>query len=164
MGSEGFDGGSGNPSSHDGWLLYWDRTIHQDDDQSPVLLPHLIGGNIRRDITRPHCLGRARAAGEFDRRKRANGSRDTVFEDGEVRLAQAADGLPLVVEHGHVELDELDAGAKLGQVGLSLSQQHHRRQDLEDDQADSTHTHRYSSRREAAVVCGCWQDGLAGLG
>ena len=143
---ERFNGGGGNPSRHDGGLLQRDRAIHQDDDQAPVLLTRLIRDDVGRHLFGPHRFGCTRARGELDRRERADGCRDAVVEDGEVRRGQPAHGLSLVVEDGHIELDELDAGSKLGQVALPLRQKTHGRQDEESNQAESGHTHRYSSR------------------
>ena len=154
VGPEGFNGGGGNPSRDDRGLLHGDRPIHQDDDQAPVLLTDLIRDDVGRHLVGPHRLGRTRARGELHWRERADGCRDAVVEHGEIRRGQPAHGLALVVEDGHIELDELDAGAKLGQVALSLRQQTHRRQDEERNQAESGHTHRYSSNLEDLWVAG----------
>ena len=146
VGPERLDGGDGDLLRQDRRALVGDRPIHQDDDQAPVLLTDLIGDDVGRRLVGPHRLSRTRARGELHWRERADGCRDAVVEHGEIRCGQPADGLALVVEDGHIELDQLDAGSKLGEVALSLRQKTHRRQGEEHDQAESGHTHRYSSR------------------
>ncbi len=151
---ERLDGGRGNLPRHERGLLNGNRAVHQDNHQSPVLLAHLVRGDVRRHLCGPHRLGRTRARGELHRRERADGCRDTVVEHGEIRGSQPAHRLPLVVQDRHIELDELDARSKLRQVALALREKADGRQDLEADQADSTHTHRYSSRGRPRWFCG----------
>ena len=79
---------------------------------------------------------------------------------GEIRRAQPAHGQAFVIQDSHVELNQFDTGAKLGQVALRLRKETGGRQDEEnsacgpsaarsrrvENEAESGLTHRYSSR------------------
>jgi hypothetical protein len=143
-------------------LLEGDRPIHQNDDQTPVLLTCPIRDDVGRHLAGPRRFGCPRARVELHRRERADGCRDTVVEHGEIRGGQPTHGLSLVVEDCHVELDQLYARSKLGQVALSLRQKTDRRQNVESDQNRFyAHASLFLTHGEAAVVLR-WLGRMAG--
>ena len=124
VGSERLDGGDGDLLRQDRRALVGDRAIHQDDDQPPFLLHRLDSWRRPAGASFAHTGSVARArAGDVDGREGADRSRDAVLQHGEVRGAQPAHRLPLVVEDGDIELDELDAGSKRGLVAPVLSEE-----------------------------------------
>ena len=85
------------------------RVVDDDDDQA--MIDGRIRSDIRGDITHPGGSG-GRWVGKIHGGKRGDGLRLAVFENREVRRLQAAHRMPIPVEDGHVELDEIDPAAK----------------------------------------------------
>ena len=114
-----FDGRGGDLSRDQRRLTGRNGAIHQNDDETPLLLPHLVRhdvkGNRRRRRTRTRT-----ARGKLDGREGPDGSWHSVLKDGEIRRVQAFHRLPLAVQDRDIELDQLDAPPKHGPVALCL--------------------------------------------
>ncbi len=143
-GTERVDRGSRNPARDNCRLLDRDRPVHEDDDEPSFLLAHLIAHDVWLHGLRPRRLDRRCPRRQVHRRESPNRPGDAFLEDGKVSCSQPANRLPFVVEHGHVELNELDAGAKLRQFVLVLSRETGGGGQRERHHAESAHTHTYS--------------------
>ena len=126
--AQGLDRGGGNLPGGDGRLFQGNRPIHQDDDEPSFLLACLIGDDVGGDVGGPDGFGRTRPR-QLDRREGTNRRLDAVVENREVRGGQPTHGLALVIEDGHVELQQLDAGAELRGFALSLREERGRQHD-----------------------------------
>jgi hypothetical protein len=83
--------------------------VHHDDDEA--LRVELVGDAVGGDLARPAFWLRAFVR-KVDSREGDDGPGLIVIEDDEVVGAQSADGVPALVEHGHVEAKQLDVRAE----------------------------------------------------
>jgi hypothetical protein len=145
--------------------LHQRRVVEHDHDEATIV--ELIGHDIRRHLTRPRRLAggrRPHRIGHINRRKGDELLRLAVFEHSEVFGFQSLDGHAVPVEHGHVELNDIDARAKDGWVlGRCLSRKQgerlraRNRDDAEHDNADQRVPRclRRLRRHGQLEVCGC---------
>ena len=134
--TEGLDRVGRDFPGGDGWLFRRDRTVQEDDEQPPVFPGCLVRDRVWRNIAGPHWR-RRQWPRELHGSECPDRRLDPVVQNGEVGGAQPRHRPPLVVEHGDVELDELDAGAELRTALLLSGEARHRRQDAQAGEADS---------------------------
>ena len=135
------DRGSRNPARDNCRLLDRDRPVHEDDDEPSFLLAHLIAHDVWLHGLRPRRLGRRRPRRQVHRREGPNRPGDAFLEDRKVSGGQPANRLPFVVEYGHVELNELDGGAKLGPFALLWGEDVNRSDSAQCSQARAADIH-----------------------
>lgn len=90
--------------------------IIEEDDEQPLLEYLVIAPDVGRDVAHPRRrrLDRNR---DVDRAERLKALRQAVLEHGEVGGRKPAHRLPAAIQYGDVELDQIDAGAELRDLG-----------------------------------------------
>jgi hypothetical protein len=97
------------------------RPVEHDDDE-PAFGADVVGDGIGRRLAHPRRHRRRRLAlGEIDGEERDDWPRLAVLEHREIRGGQATNRLAILVEDGHVHLDNVQAGLKSGPRLLILA-------------------------------------------
>ena len=115
------------------------RAIHQNDDNPPFLFRDLVGRDVGSCVLRPYGFLRARARRDVHGGEITNRPPHAVLQYGEFIGRQAPHRPPLLVEHGDIQLHELDAASERRLIDLFLRQYSRRDQDEECRVDDSPH-------------------------
>src|SRR5882672_4751491 len=99
-----FDGRSGYLAGGHRRLTGRNRAIHQNDDETPLLLPDLVRDDVKGNRRRQRHSRIRTARGKLDGREGTDRSLHSVLEDSEIRRVQPSHRLPLAVQYRDIEL------------------------------------------------------------
>ena len=164
-GTELIDGRMRNRLRRQCRLAIGNRAVHEDDDQPPFL-GHVVRDHLVRRVPDPGRRRRsARGLGRGPRQvhdgKRHHRPRLPVGEDGEVRGGQAANRLPVLVEHGNIDRNQIRPAVERGSRRRWSLLRVERKDDWNEDGTRETNEHDAAHRSLPGETC--WVSAVYGI-